>query len=190
MSERPEAQIDEPQAGSGHRSLVGKLLLMAGGMFAFGFALVPLYDVFCEVTGFGGRTNTEAAVVTERPDESRTVTVEFVATLGGFAPWDFEPMVTRMEVHPGRLYQMNYVARNRTSGELTGHAVPSVAPGSAARHFQKTECFCFTPQAFQPDEEREMPVVFIIDPDLPRHVDRVTLSYTFFAGQTVAGRSN
>lgn len=190
MSDRPEVKMDQPLARSENRALVGKLLLMAGGMFAFGFALVPLYDVFCEVTGFGGRTNTEAAVVTERPDESRTVTVEFVATLGGFAPWDFEPMVTRMEVHPGRLYQMNYIARNRTSGELTGHAVPSVAPGSAARHFQKTECFCFTPQAFQPDEEREMPVVFIIDPDLPRHVDRVTLSYTFFAGQTVAGRSN
>ncbi len=178
------------QAGEGrtnHRGLVGRLLLMAAGMFVFGFALVPLYDAFCEVTGLGGRTNTQAAVVAEQPDDARTVTVEFVASLGGFAPWDFEPSVTSMQVHPGRLYQTHFVARNRSSGRLTGHAVPSVSPGQAARHFQKTECFCFTPQEFAPAEERDMPVVFIIDPELPAHVDRVTLSYTFFAGQTVAG---
>lgn len=178
---------EQVKANTKNRGLIGRLLLMAGGMFVFGFALVPLYDAFCEVTGLGGRTNTEAAVVTERPDESRTVTVEFVASLGGFAPWDFEPSVRSMQVHPGRLYQTHYVARNRSSGRLMGHAVPSVAPGSAARHFQKTECFCFTPQEFLPEEERDMPVVFIIDPELPGHVDRVTLSYTFFAGQTVAG---
>lgn len=178
---------EQVKATTNNRGLIGRLLLMAGGMFVFGFALVPLYDAFCEVTGLGGRTNTQAAVVTERPDESRTVTVEFVASLGGFAPWDFEPSVTSMQVHPGKLYQTHYVARNRSSGRLMGHAVPSVAPGSAARHFQKTECFCFTPQEFMPEEERDMPVVFIIDPELPGHVDRVTLSYTFFAGQTVAG---
>jgi cytochrome c oxidase assembly protein subunit 11 len=181
---------DDEQGKPRHGGLVGRLALMAGGMFVFGFALVPLYDAFCEITGFGGRTNTEAARVVERPDDSRTVTVEFVATLGSFAPWDFEPAVTTMEVNPGRLYQTHYVARNRTTGTLTGHAVPSVSPGSAARHFQKTECFCFTPQEFLPDEIRDMPVVFIVDPNLPGHVDRVTLSYTFFAGQMVAGRND
>ncbi len=180
--------MSESGAGeTSNRGLIGRLLLMAGGMFAFGFALVPLYDAFCEVTGLGGRTSAQAAVVAERPDESRTVTVEFVASLGGFAPWDFEPAVTSMQVHPGRLYQTHFVARNRSAARLTGHALPSVAPGSAARHFQKTECFCFTPQEFLPEEQRDMPVVFIIDPELPGHVDRVTLSYTFYAGQTVAG---
>lgn len=171
-----------------NRSLIGHLLIMTAGMFAFGFALVPLYDVFCDITGFGGRTNTEAATVSERPDESRTVTVEFASNLSGFGHWDFEPEVRTMEVQPGRLYQMNFVARNGSDNVLTGHAVPSVAPGSVARHFQKTECFCFEPQEFDPREQRDMPVVFILDPEVPRHVDRVTLSYTFFTGGPVAAR--
>ena len=177
---------ETPKAGNG--TLILKLLGLTAGMFLFGFALIPLYDAFCEITGFGGRTSSEAAVVTERPDENRTVTVEFTASLGGFAPWDFKPVVRTMEVQPGRLYETSYVATNRAERALTGHAVPSVAPGTAARHFQKTECFCFTPQEFAPTETRDMPVVFIIDPELPGHIDRVTLSYTFYAGQQVATR--
>jgi cytochrome c oxidase assembly protein subunit 11 len=171
-----------------NRLLMLKLVGMAAGMFAFGYALVPLYDAFCDITGFGGRTNGEAAAVVERPDESRTVTVEFVTSVGQFAPWEFRPTVTTMEVQPGRLYQTDFYAHNRSHTTLTGHAVPSVAPGSAARYFQKTECFCFTPQEFAPEEERDMPVVFIVDPELPAHVDRITLSYRFYAGSQVAAR--
>ena len=163
---------------------------MTVGMFAFGFALVPLYDVFCEITGFGGRTNATPAAVTgiTESHEGRTIAVEFASNLSGFGHWDFEPAQRTMEVEPGRVYEVRFVATNGSDNVLTGHAVPSVAPGSAARHFLKTECFCFESQEFAARERREMPVVFTIDPQIPRHVDRITLSYTFFPGRPVAAR--
>jgi cytochrome c oxidase assembly protein subunit 11 len=176
---------------SRHAPMVGRLLLLTVGMFAFGFALIPLYDAFCELTGFGGRTSNMATVnVVERPDENRTVTVEFVTALQGFAPWDFRPEVTRMEVQPGRLYQTHFAVSNHSQLPLTGQAVPSVAPGQAARYVQKTQCFCFSEQEFAAGETREMPMVFILDPDLPAHVDRITMSFTFYAGRpSLAGRA-
>lgn len=164
-----------------NRRVVRRLLLAVAAMFAFGFALAPLYDVLCRITGLNGKTGGPVAVA--RPvavDETRTVTVEFVASLSAGAPWEFTPKVTRMAVHPGQYYQTQYLARNLTDQRLIGQAVPSVAPGPAARHFQKVECFCFTRQAFQPGEERAMPVAFLIDPELPPEVRTVTLSYTFF----------
>ena len=169
-----------------HRELVLKLLAMAGGMFAFGFALVPLYYVFCDLTGLGGRTASTPQQVEEAVDESRSVRVEFVATLGQVAPWEFEPHRPSMEVHPGKIYRAEYVARNLTQRELTGQAVPSVAPGQAAKHFKKITCFCFTNQKFAPAEARDMEVVFMVAPELPEHIDTVTLSYTFYAIQDVA----
>lgn len=169
-----------------HRELVLKLLVMAGGMFAFGFALVPLYYVFCDLTGLGGRTANTAQQVEEAVDESRSVRVEFVATLGQVAPWEFEPHRASMEVHPGKLYRTEYFARNLTQRELTGQAVPSVAPGQAAKHFKKIACFCFSNQKFAPAEARDMEVVFMVSSELPEHLDTVTLSYTFFAIQDVA----
>lgn len=169
-----------------HRELIVKLTLMAGGMFAFGFALVPLYYVFCDLTGLGGRTADAAQQVEEAVDESRTVRVEFLATLGQMAPWEFEPGQSSMEVHPGKIYRTQYFARNLTRKELTGQAVPSVAPGQAAKHFKKIQCFCFSNQKFGPSEGRDMDVVFMIEPDLPDHIDTVTLSYTFYALQNVA----
>lgn len=169
-----------------HRELVVKLTLMAAGMFAFGFALVPLYYVFCEVTGLGGRTAGAAQQVEESVDESRSVRVEFVASVGQLSPWEFAPDVGSMEVHPGKVYRTQYYARNLTQGKLTGQAVPSVAPGLAARHFKKIECFCFSNQEFAPAAGRHMDVVFMISPALPEHIDTVTLSYTFFALQDVA----
>ena len=114
------------------------------------------------------------------------MTVEFMASVNQNAPWEFRPSVSRMQVQPGKFYDTTFYARNRTEDSLIGHAVPSVAPGQAARHFQKTECFCFEEQLFGPQEGRDMPVRFILDPDLPAHVDTVTLSYTFFAQQRVA----
>lgn len=164
-----------------NRRVVRRLLLAVTAMFAFGFAMVPLYDVLCRITGLNGKTSGRVAVA--RPvavDETRLVTVEFVASLNAGAPWEFAPKVTRMAVHPGQYYQTQYLARNLTGQTLVGQAIPSVAPGPAARHFQKVECFCFNRQKFEPGEERAMPVTFIIDPDLPPEVRTVTLSYTFF----------
>ncbi len=170
-----------------HRLLAGKLVLMAAAMFGFGFLLVPLYDVFCQVTGIGSRTGTPtAATVTENPASDRLVTVEFVATRNQQAPWEFRPEVASMEVVPGKLYDTTYFARNLTDRQITGQAVPSVAPGQANKYFKKTECFCFQAQEFAPAEGRDMGLTFLVDPDLPAHIDRVTLSYTFFINQQIA----
>lgn len=167
--------------------LVGKLLLLTLAMFGFGFLLVPIYDVFCEITGFGGRTNAIAAnSVPGHAVADRIVEVEFVASVNASDPWLFQPTVTRMQVHPGELNRTSFFARNTSGQALVGHAVPSVAPGQAARYLQKTECFCFNEQRFEAGESKDMPVVFFIDPEIPEHVDTVTLSYTFFAQTKVA----
>jgi cytochrome c oxidase assembly protein subunit 11 len=162
------------------RIMVLKLAGITVAMFGFGYLLVPIYEVFCDITGLGGRTSNEAATVVVAPDMSRSVRVEFVASVNANGPWEFRPEVTSMTVHPGQMYTTTYWARNLRDLDVVGHAVPSVAPGSAARYFNKTECFCFTEQLFAPNEGRDMPVIFIIDPDLPAHVETVTLSYTFF----------
>lgn len=163
-----------------NRSLSLRLAGLAVGMFAFGFALVPLYDVFCELTGFGGRTNETAVVMTAKADESREIRLEFMATVNEYAPFDFAPSVRSMTVHPGGMYEATYVARNLTGRQMTAQAVPSVAPSQAGSHFKKLDCFCFTSQEFAANEERELPVRFIVDSDLPDYVDTITLSYTFF----------
>jgi cytochrome c oxidase assembly protein subunit 11 len=163
------------------RYLSLKVSAMVVAMFGFGFALVPLYDVFCEITGFGGKTATAAAAVVETPDESRTVRVEFLASVARGAPWTFAPEVSHMEVHPGQLYETHFRARNLTGTTLVAQAVPSVAPGAAARYFNKTECFCFTSQEFQPHEERELKLAFMVGTELPAHVDTLSLSYTYFS---------
>ncbi|MBT8098123.1 MAG: cytochrome c oxidase assembly protein [Gammaproteobacteria bacterium] len=165
---------------SNNRSLTLRLLVLTVAMFGFGFLLVPLYDVFCEITGFGGRTNTVAATVTEKPDESRSVRVEFVTTVNEYAPWEFSPVVSSMEVTPGRLYSATFTARNMSSDGKIGQAIPSVAPIAASNHFKKIECFCFSNQEFAAREERALPLQFIVDPDLPDYVDTITLQYTFF----------
>ncbi len=172
-----------------HGSLAIKLVLMGAGMFGFGYLMVPIYDVFCEVTGLNGKTADEAASVVEAPDPSRLVTVEFTGSVNQSAPWEFRPEVVRMQVHPGKLYDTTYFARNLTADGIVGHAVPSVVPPVAAKHFQKTDCFCFEEQQFAPNEGRDMPVRFIIDPELPAHINTLTLSYTFFARETVAAAS-
>jgi len=180
---------DTPQ-GSSNRRLAGRLALMAAGSFAFGYALVPLYDVFCQVTGIGSRDQLTQAASGETlgPDLSRMVTVEFVSSNPG-AAWEFRPAVSSMQVHPGQLYETTYHARNLSGRETVGQAVPSVSPQRAARYFQKTECFCFTPQHFAADETKDMPVRFIVDRDLPAGVDRVTLSYAFFDTERLAQQS-
>jgi cytochrome c oxidase assembly protein subunit 11 len=168
------------------RSLVGQLLLMAVAMFGFGFLLVPLYDVFCDITGFGGRTNTVAAVVEEAPDVSREIRIEFVTTVNSYALFEFAADTDSMVVNPGRMYSATFTAKNLSDEHKIAQAVPSVAPTAAAEHFIKIECFCFTSQEFMANEERAMPLQFIVDPNLPDYVDTITLQYTFFDTARVA----
>jgi cytochrome c oxidase assembly protein subunit 11 len=168
--------------GAVDRTLPLKLAALCAAMFAFGFALVPLYNAFCTLTGFGGKTAGvgAAAPLPARPDPARTLRVEFVASVPRGAPWEFGPDVSHLDVHPGELYVAHFRARNLSGRELVAQAVPSIAPGEAARYFRKTECFCFTTQQFAPHESRELKVAFMVEPALPEHVDTLTLSYTFF----------
>ncbi len=151
-------------------------------MFGFGYLMVPIYNVFCEITGLNGKTGTLTQDEARRldVDEDRLVRVEFTGSLNQYAPWDFAPQVASMMVHPGKQYRTSYVATNRLDQVLVGQAVPSVSPGRAASHFNKTECFCFVQQTFAAGETRDMPLVFVVDPALPQNMDTVTLSYTFF----------
>ena len=179
--------MSEPARNS-NRRLTVRLLLMVVGSFAFGFALVPLYDIVCEVTGIGSRDRlSRAAVAGAATAEPRVVVVEFTASVPGGGRWEFEPVVVTMEVQTGQLYETHYRARNLSGREVTGQAVPSVAPMRANRYFLKTECFCFTPQQFAKDEERELVVRFVVDRDLPPGIDRLTLSYAFYDVKRVAG---
>ena len=166
-----------------NKKVARKLLLLTACMFGFGFAMVPIYDVFCDITGLNGKTGRVSEAESQRMgvDENRLITVEFVSTINGAAgPWEFTPKRARMQVNPGELYTTHYVARNLSDGTRVGRAVPSVAPAVASRFFQKTECFCFQRQDFAAREAREMPLTFVIDPRIPPGVDTVTLSYTFF----------
>jgi cytochrome c oxidase assembly protein subunit 11 len=166
---------------SANRKLVLGLLLMTAGSFAFGWALVPLYDVFCRAVGIG---NAEAkagpAVAREQVDPNREITVEFLASPASVGSFEFRPQVASMRIHPGKLYSTEFFARNLTSGASVAQAVPSISPNGTARYFHKTECFCFTPQKFSVGEGRDMPVRFIVDPELPANVDKITLAYTFY----------
>ncbi len=164
------------------RLLVAKLLAFAAGMFAFGFfALPPLYDVFCEITGLGGKTNSVAVSgVEDTVVADRELDLEFVTTVNEYAPFDFRAPVETMTVHPGGLYEVAFVATNLSDKAKIAQAVPSVAPPQAAKHFRKLECFCFSAQEFAPGQTKDMPVRFIIDSDLPEFIDTITLSYTFF----------
>ncbi len=160
----------------------GTLAALAVAMFGFGYLLVPLYDKFCEITGIGGRTGDAVAVeaLSGEIDTSRVVTVHFDATVNSALPWRFEPTQRMMDVHPGKLYETKYVAYNLSNRPVIAQAVPSVAPGRASLFFNKTECFCFTEQLLGPGESRDMPVRFIVDPNLPQGTSLVTLSYIIY----------
>jgi cytochrome c oxidase assembly protein subunit 11 len=175
-----------PEKTGNHRSLVAQLLVMTVAMFGFGFLLVPLYDVFCEITGFGGRTNEVATVVEEAPDMTREIRIEFVTTVNSYAQFEFAADADSMVVNPGRMYYATFTAKNLAGVDKVAQAVPSVAPTTAAEYFTKIECFCFTSQEFMAGEERPLPVQFIVDPDLPEYVDTITLQYTFFDTARVA----
>jgi len=159
-------------------SLTRRLLLMAAGSFAFGFALVPLYDVICDIAGI--RVNAAPSGAVETAAAAREVTLEFVSALAPGSDWELMPAASAITVVPGRLQEARFRIRSRAGRPATGQAIPSVAPAYAARYLQKTECFCFTPQHFGALEEREFTVRFIVDPRLPPQVDRMTLAYSMY----------
>ncbi len=160
-----------------------KLAMIPLLMFGFGFALVPLYDVFCDVTGLNGKTGRiEAADIdASQVDTSRTIEVSFLAITNTGLPWQFEPLVKKMEVHPGQVYEAVFRVRSASEQTTLGQAVPSVSPGLAAPHFNKTECFCFTQQELAGRETRDMPLRFIVGTGISDDIEQITLSYTFFS---------
>ena len=175
------AGLNQDQRKRANRKLVRGLLIMTVGAFAFGWALVPLYDVLCRAAGIG---NAEAksgkSAVREAIDPNREITIEFLAQPASVGSFDFRPKVTSMRIHPGKLYDTLFYARNLTQVASVAQAVPSISPAGTAKYFRKTECFCFSPQKFAAGEGRDMPVRFIVDPELPGNVDKLTLAYTFY----------
>jgi cytochrome c oxidase assembly protein subunit 11 len=172
------------------RQHLWRLLLLVAGMFGFGFLLGPMYTAICEATGTNGKMKVVASQIKAGAvDLNRTVTVEFVTTVNGGAPWKFSAEQASIQVHPGQLYTVKFFAKNLQDKDLVAQAVPNIAPWNAARHLRKTECFCFSQQPFKAGEEKHMPVRFMLDPELPASVDKVTLSYTFFDVTALAQQS-
>ena len=183
-----------------HLAVSARMLMLAIGMFGFGYLMVPMYEIICEVTGLNGKTGRISVAESEAtlfesqqsPDgkllADREITVEFVGIVSAGGNWEFTPNDREMKVKPGQQYLTTYYAENLSATPVVGQASPSVSPSAAARYFNKTECFCFTRQEFEANGSRDMPVTFVIDPDIPINVDRVTLSYTFFksADQTLS----
>lgn len=164
-----------------HTKTVNKILLLVAGMFCFAFALVPLYDVFCAVTGINGKTNTEAAVYKAvEVDETRTITVDFITRTNSGMPWEFTAQTKKIDVHPGKMTEVAFYVRNPTSRDIIAQAVPSVSPGMASLYLNKTECFCFQHQPLKAGAEAVMPMVFYIDPQLPEDITYFTLQYTLY----------
>lgn len=163
--------------------LAAKLVGVAVGMFLFAvFIMPPIYDVFCDITGLGGKTGGQYEYQAEEAgiDYSRTVKVIFTATQNAEMPWEFAPSTHEIDVHPGEPTLVTYWAKNTTDEDMVAQAIPSLAPNNAARYFNKTECFCFERQPLEAGNEAELPLVFIVDRDLPRSVNTVILSYTIF----------
>jgi cytochrome c oxidase assembly protein subunit 11 len=170
-----------------NRRMVAKLVAVVAMMFAFGYALVPIYRTICEALGVNVIARSEPqseAPASTQVDFGRTVTVEFDANARG--PWDFRPETARIDIHPGEVVTVMYEFRNRQERTMVAQAFPSYAPAAAAAHFRKLECFCFSEHVLKPGETKRWPVVFVVDARLPKDVRTITLSYTFFE---VGGKS-
>ena len=164
-----------------NNKMVIKLVVIVFGMFGFGFALVPLYDVFCDVTGINGKTeNTAAVYESVEIDENREITVEFITRTNTGMPWEFRAQTSRMKVHPGELNTVSFYVRNPASNNMMAQAIPSVSPGMAALYLNKTECFCFNQQPLSAGAEAYMPMQFYVDPQLPEDISYFTVQYTLF----------
>jgi cytochrome c oxidase assembly protein subunit 11 len=165
------------------RQSVVKSCLIVVGMCAFVVAMVPLYDLFCEITGLNGKPSADAYVydpATTTVDRSRLVKVNFITNIHGGMGWDFKPLKGGVRVHPGELKEVSFYVKNTTDRVMVGQAIPSLVPATAAAYFHKTECFCFNQQVLQPGEEVEMPMRFIVGRELPNNVQSINLSYALF----------
>ncbi|GGA88500.1 cytochrome c oxidase assembly protein [Neiella marina] len=150
-------------------------------MFGFGFALVPLYDVFCEITGLNGKTNDEAVqVVAIEADLDRQVRVQFMTRNAKGVSWPFESQLSTIKVNPGVMTQVDFVVENTTNKPVVAQAIPSVSPGLGAQYLRKLECFCFNQQPLKPGERKVMPMQFYIAPDMPKEIGTLTLAYTLY----------
>ena len=165
-----------------NQKLAWQLALVALCFVGFGFAMVPLYDVICRVTGLNGKTNATAEALQENTqvDAARWVKVEFLSHIPPTVGLEFAPEQFSIQVHPGAVVHTNYVVKNTTQRTFVGQAIPSVTPAIAAPYFQKIECFCFSQQQLAAGETRSMPLVFVVKPDMDRDIGTITLSYTFY----------
>ncbi|GAA3544033.1 cytochrome c oxidase assembly protein [Zobellella aerophila] len=163
-----------------HRKQAARLGLMALAMFGFGFALVPLYDVFCQITGLNGKTANRVAAGSVSQDLSRLITVEFVTYTATGLNGEFEPSVRRLQVHPGEMHQVDFTVTSHASEDRVMRAIPSVSPGLAANYLRKTECFCFQEQPIAGQSAAVMPMRFYVDQGLPDDIELFTLSYTLY----------
>jgi cytochrome c oxidase assembly protein subunit 11 len=186
-----DAQARTRAGAQANQQTLVKLLVVAAVMFGFGFAMVPFYRALCDAVGLNSVLKSDASDAVSNSqsqvDATRFLTVEFDTNLRNDLPWRFTPVEKSVRIHPGELVQVTFEIRNDSSRAVTGQAIPSYGPQLAARHFKKLECFCFTQQTLAPGEVKRMPVVFVIDRELPQDVNTVTLSYTFFE---VEGRGN
>ncbi len=165
---------------SDNLTLLKKLAVCAVLMFGFGYAMVPIYEKFCQVTGIRNLLRPDVVEsVNTQIDRTRTITVEFDANTRKL-PWNFAPEVTRLQMHPGEMVQVVYEITNQKDRKMTGQAVPSYGPKHSAEFFKKLDCFCFEKKSLEAGETRKMPVVFVVDPKLPKDINTITLSYTFF----------
>jgi cytochrome c oxidase assembly protein subunit 11 len=174
-----------------NRGVLKVALIVVAAAFLFGFAMVPIYRIACEhVLGIKLAENatSEAKAASFVEDDTRTIRVQFVASVNSKLPWKFQPEVPSVEVHPGKLSEAWFDATNDAAEAIVGNAVPSVAPNTASLYFNKTECFCFTEQLLKAGESRRMPVRFIVDPKLPREITELTLSYTFYENTVATER--
>lgn len=167
-----------------NKTILKKLLFFSVVMFGFGYAMVPMYEKFCEVAGINDKRIPIESNNIAKADMSRVIAIELDTNVRGMQ-WKFKPLQSRVQTHPGELVEVMYEIKNESDHEITGQAVPSYSPRNLDQYLRKIECFCFTQQTLKPGETRQMPVKFFINPELPAGIDTVTISYTFFA-QTLA----
>jgi len=179
--------MDEPQpkttAHTANMRLVKRLMFIVVGMFIFAVGIMPpMYDLICDITGLNGKTRNEAAETLDARaiQQDRTVIVQFVADTAPDMPWAFKPNIKRLEIHPGQIYHVDFHVNNPEQYAIVGQAIPSVAPAVATPHFKKTECFCFNQQRLEANAGMDMPLIFYVDPKLPRSVTEITLSYQLY----------
>lgn len=165
-----------------NNKLVKRLLFIVLGMFVFAVGVLPpMYDAICDITGLNGKTSNEAADANDAVvDAERSITVQFLADTDPAMPWDFKPNVFSIKVHPGEIHKVDFHVRNPTTRLIVGQAIPSVAPAQATPYFKKTECFCFNNQELNGGAEMDMPLIFYVDPEIPKSVHTITLSYQLY----------